>query len=133
MSFDASQRITKPIVGLISPRDNVEGVRTGRLAKQPEDVLQALAKCRRKAREERIARGKQLSELAESLAREVSQRQRLLLETAKQKGVSTWLTVDPAPQYGTVLNRSDFHDAVCLRYAAFNWMVYRQHASVVQP
>ena len=43
--FDASQRITKPIVDLISPSDDVEGVRTGRLAEQPEDVFQALAKC----------------------------------------------------------------------------------------
>ena len=32
------------------------------------------------------------------------------------KGMSSWLTIEPQIQYGTVLNESDFQDAVCLRY-----------------
>ena len=40
----------------------------------------------------------------------------MLIDTAGEKGVSSWLTVDPSPTFGTVLNKSDFRDAVCLRY-----------------
>ena len=34
-----------------------------------------------------------------------------------EKGVSSWLTVDPLPTFRTVLNKSNFKDAVCLRYS----------------
>ena len=42
--------------------------------------------------------------------------QRLLLETADLKGVSSWLTVIPSSQHATVLNKGDFKDAICIRY-----------------
>ena len=46
----------------------------------------------------------------------VPPKQETLLSTASDKGDSTWLTADPLTSHGTVLNKSDFQDAVCLRY-----------------
>ena len=42
--------------------------------------------------------------------------QQFLTEIAGEKGVSTWLTAYPAQENGTVLNKSDFRDAICVRY-----------------
>ena len=57
-----------------------------------------------------------MEETGKSLREKISSRQRLLIDTEGEKGVSSWLTVDPSPTFGTVLNKSDFRDAVCLRY-----------------
>ena len=118
--FDTSKRVTEPLVNLIAPMERVQAdVHEGRISRtvvQYQSVLEALSKSRGKTREEHLSRRKAFSELVKPIADKASQKQRLLLETADQKGVSSWLTADPMPQYGTVLNRSDFHDAVCLRY-----------------
>ena len=50
------------------------------------------------------------------LTSQVSNRQQFLLSIAEEKGVSSWLTAEPSFENGTVLNKSDFRDAVCLRY-----------------
>ena len=46
----------------------------------------------------------------------LSPSQKLLMETAGERGVSSWLTADPSTSSGTVLNKSDFRDAACIRY-----------------
>ena len=46
----------------------------------------------------------------------MSNHQQLLLSIAEEKGVSSWLTADPSFENGASLNKSDFRDAVCLRY-----------------
>ena len=38
------------------------------------------------------------------------------MSKADEKGVSSWLTADPPNEKGMVLNKSDFRDAICLRY-----------------
>ena len=81
-----------------------------------DPVLQAVAASRKQIRNERSLRQTAIAEVAQSLLDAVSNSQRLLLSSASEKGVSSWLTVDPSPQFGTVLNKSDFRDAVCLRY-----------------
>ena len=53
----------------------------------------------------------------------------LLILTAGEKGVSSWLTADPVTSNGTILNKSDFRDAACLRYG-FRWMVSQSAAYV---
>ncbi len=79
-------------------------------------VLQAISESRGRARNERYSRETALSERTKSLVDQVSERQQFLIEIAKEKGVSSWLTADPSPQLGTILNKSDFRDAVSLRY-----------------
>ena len=46
---------------------------------------------------------------------QVSNRQQFLLSIAEEKVVS-WLTAEPSFENGTILNKSEFRDAVCLRY-----------------
>ena len=52
----------------------------------------------------------------ERLRVDLSPEQRLLLEIAGEKGVSSWLTAYPRWQDGSVMKKSDFRDAVCIRY-----------------
>ena len=40
------------------------------------------------------------------------------LEIAQEKGASSWLITLPIKKYGFALHKSEFHDALCLRY---NW------------
>ena len=47
---------------------------------------------------------------------DLSPEQRFLLEIAGEKGVSSWLTACPCYQDGSVMRKSDFHDALCIRY-----------------
>ena len=42
--------------------------------------------------------------------------QQLLIDVARSAGVSSWLTAEPRLAHGTVLNASDFRDALALRY-----------------
>ena len=52
----------------------------------------------------------------ERLRVDLSPEQRFLLEIAGEKGVSSWLTAYPRWQDGSVMKKSDFRDAVCIRY-----------------
>ena len=38
------------------------------------------------------------------------------VELAEEKGASSWLNVIPLQEYGFVLNKGEFRDAVALRY-----------------
>ena len=42
------------------------------------------------------------------------------LEAAKEKGASSWLTALPLKQFGFILNKQEFRDAIALRY---NWHI----------
>ena len=39
-----------------------------------------------------------------------------LLEAAREKGASSWLSTPPLKQYGYCINKQEFKDALCLRY-----------------
>ena len=41
----------------------------------------------------------------------------MLIDTANEKGISSLLTTDPSPHCGSMLNKSDFQDSICIRYA----------------
>ena len=41
---------------------------------------------------------------------------RLMLELASEKGASSWLTALPIKEFGYLLNKQQFTDALCLRY-----------------
>ena len=79
-------------------------------------ILQAVSGCRRRANAHRQSVRQTAIKEAVRLKSMVPPKQETLLSTASEKGVSTWLTADPLTSHGTVLNKSDFRDAVCLRY-----------------
>ena len=79
-------------------------------------ILKAVSASREVTNKERKLRQAAVCETVKSIRSRVSGTQHLVLDIAGEKGVSSWLTADPSPQCGTVLDKSDFHDAVCLRY-----------------
>ena len=111
--YSTSVQVTHPVVNLITTSSiETDCVEYG----HPDQVLNAVSACRDQVRQERAGRHSQLTELARSLKDHVSGHQQFLLDTASQKGVSSWLTADPSRDRGSALNKSDFRDAVCLRY-----------------
>jgi hypothetical protein len=52
----------------------------------------------------------------EQIKEESSEATTRILELASEKGVSSWLTALPLKQFGFLLNKQEFHDAICLRY-----------------
>ena len=47
---------------------------------------------------------------------ELSEGQKLQLDLASEKGASSWLTTLPVKDFGYVLNKQEFNDALALRY-----------------
>ena len=76
----------------------------------------AVAECWDRTNHECSKRNMKLTDIGKSLKEDVSDSQKLLLEIANEKGVSSWLTADPSVQFRSILNKSDFRDAVCIRY-----------------
>ena len=120
----ASQRITQPIVDMIV--DSERKLKSSICSPRPsplqpkhlsaEVIMGAVAECRDRTNRERSKRNMKLTDIAKSLKEDVSDSQKLLLEIANEKGVSSWLTADPSVQFSSILNKSDFRDAVCIRY-----------------
>ena len=108
----ASLLITGPIVDLII---NPDAAKTGDGCSHQKQVQDVVGASRNFARDERRDQQTAMEETGKSLKENSSSRQRLLIDTAGEKGVSSWLTVHPSLTFGTVLNKSDFQDAVCLR------------------
>ena len=77
------------------------------------EALQEAEGARRAAAQSRRRAGK--ASLA-SLHDHLSATQQLLMDVAGSAGVSSWLTAEPRLAHGTVLNASDFRDALALRY-----------------
>ena len=50
------------------------------------------------------------------IKRESSASASKILELASEKGASCWLTSLPLQKWGFLLNKQEFHDAICLRY-----------------
>ena len=106
-----SLRVTEPVVNsMFNSRVH------GNAALQQECTQCAVAESRVLARHERAHRQIANAEAAKSLEDKISAEQKFLMSVAAEKGISSWLTADPSPKYGTVLNKSNFRDAVCLRY-----------------
>ena len=53
---------------------------------------------------------------AEMLRPGLSDHQTLLVATASEPGVSSWLTASPSSATSTVLSKRDFRDAIAIRY-----------------
>ena len=108
----ASLRVTEPAVNVIAVKSHeCESGNDGNCYRQ-DPALEAVLTCRGLVRHERCHRSREMANKAECLLGEVSKRQKLLMGSAGEKGVSSWLMADPLTKCGTVLNKSDFHNVV---------------------
>ena len=101
--YDASQRVTGPLVSLILEQDSqfTVGVLNEQLALKQEIHLENRHRT---------------ADLAASLHPLLPIELQRAREVACLKGASSWLTVLPLDEHGFSLHKGDFRDAVCLRY-----------------
>lgn len=95
----ASLHITKSLVENICQQENVS----------PSNTLQAKAEMKAERR------SKQKQQVENLLPKLSAQLQRHV-QLSQQKGASVWLTAMPIEQHGYTLHKSDFKDAIALRY-----------------
>ena len=81
-----------------------------------ERLVQARQECRWRARQHHVARRAAAATSAEMLRPGLSDHQTLLVATASEPGVSSWLTASPSSATSTVLSKRDFRDAIAIRY-----------------
>ena len=80
------------------------------------NIGHAVAEIRGNARARRRAALAEVQDRLPAIVEGLDPPKQLLCNTAGEKGVSTWLTVRPSLATGSVLNKSDFRDAVAVRY-----------------
>ena len=112
VEFAASAKITKPLVQQLLAPETLQPLSGG----PPTTVGDAVRSVRQLAREAKNNRNQGITERVTMIKREVTDGQRFLLEIAREKGVSSWLTVSPRWRDKTVMKRTDFRDALCIRY-----------------
>ena len=61
-------------------------------------------------------RNEKYEEMKKEVLETMAESSRLMLELAAEKGASSWLTALPIKEFGYLLNRQQFTDALCLRY-----------------
>ena len=106
----------RPLV-LSSPRDADTTLSQPQPATTFDSVMEAISSVKSLARKQRKSCVVEALRLKDHLQPSLSPHQRLLTETAGEKGVSSWLTAIPSSsQPITILNKSDFRDGLCLRY-----------------
>ena len=64
----------------------------------------------------RLKKLQHISRRQQEIRGDLTSGQRFLLEIVAEKGVSSWITVSPCWCDGTVMSKSDFCDAMCIRY-----------------
>ena len=101
-AFEASKRITAPLVALIVAQTPHQAVQRDELQKEKNCI-----KKRRRELQEQHAQDIQ-GQLNPQLQRSA--------ELARERGASAWLTVLPVAEHGFLLNKGEFRDALCLRY-----------------
>ena len=79
-------------------------------------AVAAVNKSRQTAIVCRREREKAQRALLASISPNLPASQQCMTAIAAEKGVSSWLTCPPRSDHHTVLNKSDFRDAVCIRY-----------------
>ena len=55
-------------------------------------------------------------EKKEVMMESLDEKQKLMIKLASEKGASSWLTALPLKEYGYILNRQEFTDAIAMRY-----------------
>lgn len=100
--FEASTRLTTPLIALIVSREREIGDACERQKAIKRDIH----------REKQKLRNDEAAELMVRLPDDLKRSTQL----AGEKGASSWLTVRPLEQHGFALHKSAFQDALCLRY-----------------
>ena len=104
LEFENSRAITSPLTKFITEQSGQYSDKTR--GKQEQLTQKAKRNCRiRKAKE------------AEDLFRLIPDVTRRVMEYAKEKGASSWLNTLPILEYGLVLHKGAFPDALALRYS----------------
>ena len=112
--FDASKRITAPLLALVIQQEASLG-----------EVGKVAAKTRQRIRSER--RMQQL-QAAEHLREDLPPKLLRCMDLAKEKGASSWLEALPIQEHQFNLSKSEFRDGLCLRYG---WTPARLPATCV--
>ena len=100
LQFEASKKITEPLKQMIIGQTS---------SYRKPDLCEIKAKIRREKAENHANKANDVREMLPT----TKQRSMDLLN---EKGSSSWLTVLPLKEYGFDLNKSEFRDALCLRY-----------------
>ena len=81
-------------------------------------ISNAVMECRRRLQNTRKNRVREEQQALNNIKDSLSESQRFLVNicSGASKGVSSWLMSSPGVANGTVLNRSDFRDAITIRY-----------------
>ena len=79
-------------------------------------VVVAVTDCRGRAGSVRRAKPASHRSALDGLRMSLTSAQQFLADMAGEKGVSSWLTAMPVLHHGTVLRKTDFRDALCIRY-----------------
>ena len=101
--YNASCKITAPMVSLLCNKDLEYSDSTGIEQKQIKDTIH---KCNRTM----------IYDHARQVVKTLPQFQQLAIEQASEKGASSWLTTIPIKEHGFNLHKQAFRDAICLRY-----------------
>lgn len=105
LNHDDSRRVTRPLVSAIAQQE---------LGSGPDDTVTALQQ--EASAEVRRARAERHRQRAAAVYEQLPPRTQRAMVLAQEKGSSTWLTTLPLDDYGFALTKSDFRDALCLRY-----------------
>jgi hypothetical protein len=101
--FQASTTVTRPLVDEMHKQN---GEVPGDIEVAIKRLLDPILESKDKAYQEKLL----------LLETSCSNQQKRLLVQAQEKGASSWLNVLPLIEHGFVMNKSEFRDAVCIRY-----------------
>ena len=105
-AFEASKRITAPLVALIVAQDLQQGEQRNDIRNDIQKEKNAMKKRRRE----------QQAQQAQHILEQLNPHLQRSVELAQEKGSSAWLTVLPVTEHGFFLHKGEFRDALCLRY-----------------
>ena len=101
-NFNSSVKITAPLVAIMITQDNVL---------PDNDEVNKLKSEVRQEQQDRV------KSKAENLEKELPDTTLRAVTESREKGASSWLSVLPLEEYDFTLNKSEFRDAINLRYA----------------
>ena len=99
----SSTKVTAPLVALIVQQNSIY---TATNAAEQQHAKQAI----------RMLRRQQQTSAADQLQQVLPRHLKRAMELGSEKGASSWLSALPMEELGFTLHKSDFRDALCLRY-----------------
>ena len=102
LNFQASEKVTAPLVAIISSQDQTQEVDDAEINTVKKDLR---ASNRQRSEEE-----------ANIIYSQLTPQMKRQIDLAKERGASSWLSVLPLSDQGFHLHKGEFGDALCLRY-----------------